>query len=161
MSFVKGYTLRSGSLLDRALLVKFMRRTHAEISPSQGLSHLAETVDQHLSAATPLWWAWSEPAPEAAAPVDKAIQPVGCLWLGNAVDQRSGHRHAYVLLLYVDCHHRRRGLATALLEVGHRWARQRGDTQIVLQVLSDNQAALQLYQKLGYAPTSVLMAKPL
>jgi ribosomal protein S18 acetylase RimI-like enzyme len=133
------------------MLVQFMQRTHSEISPDQPLQHLAATVDQHFSRETPLWW--------ALAPASKT--PVGCLWLGNAIDQRSGERHAYVLLLFVDPAHRRRGLATQLLEAGQAWARQRGDLQITLQVLTDNQPALRLYQKLGYLPASVLMTRSL
>lgn len=145
------YSLKRGSSRDRALLVQFMRRTHSEISPDQPLQHLAATVDQHLARETPLWWALT-----AATET-----PVGCLWLGNAIDQRSGERHAYVLLLFVDPAHRRRGLATQLLAAGQAWALERGDRQITLQVLTDNQPALQLYQKLGYRPTSVLMSRVL
>ncbi|HEY9761703.1 MAG TPA: GNAT family N-acetyltransferase [Trichocoleus sp.] len=160
MDGVLGYRLQRGSGLDRALLVKFMQRTHAEISPGENLKHLAETVEQHLSKETPLWWAYLD-ASEGSASSKKANQPVGCLWMGNAVDQRSGERHAYVLLLFVDPEHRRRGLASALLKQGEQWAIQRGDRQLALQVLSTNQPALQLYQKLGYLPASVLMTKSL
>lgn len=156
MNFVPGYFLRQGSSLERALLVKFMRRTHTEISPGQSLNHLAATVEQHLSKETPLWWV------DAASKTETyPAEPVACLWLGNAIDQRSGDRHAYVLLLFVEPQHRRRGLATALLQHGHQWAQQRGDRQIALQVLSRNEPALQLYQKLGYTPDSVLMTRPL
>lgn len=154
INFVPGYSLRQGATLDRALLVKFMRRAHTEISPNQPLTHLAATVEQHLSRDTPLWWVDVDPLAPSAA-------PVACLWLGNAVDQRSGERHAYVLLLFVEPQHRRRGLATALLQHGHRWAQQRGDRQVALQVLSSNEPALKLYQKLGYTPDSVLMTRPL
>lgn len=161
MSSVFGYCLKRGSGLDRALLVKFMQRTHAEISPGQTLKHLAETVEQHLSKDTPLWWAYPDSAEDSVAVDQSATQPVGCLWMGNAVDQRSGERHAFVLLLFVDPAHRRRGLASALLRQGEQWALQRGDRQLALQVLSTNQPALQLYQKLGYVPASVLMTKAL
>ncbi|MBD0334147.1 MAG: GNAT family N-acetyltransferase [Cyanobacteria bacterium Co-bin13] len=157
MSFLPGYCLQRGSGLDRALLVKVMRRTHSEISPGQSLSHVSATVDQHFSSETPLWWVYADKPGEES----QRDSPVACLWLGNAVDQRSGERHAYVLLLFVEPAHRRRGLATALLEQGQRWAQQRGDRQIALQVLSSNEAALKLYQKLGYTPASVLMTRSL
>ncbi|MBD2259693.1 GNAT family N-acetyltransferase [Pseudanabaena sp. FACHB-2040] len=157
MSFLPGYCLQRGSGLDRALLVKVMQRAHSEISPGQSLSHVAATVDQHFSGETPLWWVYPDKSGEAGP----AGSPVACLWLGNAIDQRSGERHAYVLLLFVEADHRRQGLATALLKQGHKWAQQRGDRQIALQVLSSNEAALQLYQKLGYIPASVLMTRPL
>lgn len=153
---VPGYRLQVGSGLDRALLVKFMQHTYGEISPGSELAHLSETVEQHLSRETPLWWVYSlDPASEDAG------QPIACLWLGNATDQRSGDRHAYLLLLYVAPAHRRRGIATALLEVAHGWASQRGDRQIALQVFSTNQPALALYEKLGYRPYSLLMMRSL
>lgn len=149
-----GYVLRRGSSLDRALLVKFMERTYREIYPQQPTQHLAHTVDVHLSSQTPLWWA--EPQrPEVPT------SPIGCIWVGNATDQTSGARQAYVLLLYVDPDYRRRGIATALLEEAHTWAAQRGDTQISLQVYHDNQPALNLYRNLGYRPTAVTLSKPL
>lgn len=161
MDKIPGYHLQRGSGLDRALLVKFMRRTHAEISPGHALKHLAETVDQHFSKETPLWWVYQDSA-EGSNSIDEGNnQPVGCLWMGNAVDQRSGERHAYVLLLFVDPGHRRRGLASTLLRQGEQWALQRGDQQLALQVLSNNQPALRLYEKLGYLPASVLMTKSL
>ncbi|PSN15128.1 GNAT family N-acetyltransferase [filamentous cyanobacterium CCP5] len=128
-----------------------MERTYREIYPQQTSRHLAYTVDAHLSPDTPLWWA-ETPALSA---------PIGGLWLGNALDQVSGQRHAYVLLLYVAPDYRRRGIATTLLEAAHQWAQQRGDRQISLQVFHDNQPALSLYQKLGYRPSVVMLSKSL
>jgi GNAT superfamily N-acetyltransferase len=104
------------------------------------LGHLATTVEQHLSPSTPLWWAVA------------ATQPVGCLWLGTALDQWTGERQAYVLLVYVEPDYRRRGIGAALLHTAHAWARGHGYAQISLQVFETNQAALQLYQRLGYQP---------
>jgi ribosomal protein S18 acetylase RimI-like enzyme len=86
---------------------------------------------------------------------------VGCIWLGQATDQRTGQLHPYVLLLYVHSHHRRRGLATALLDTAHQWAITAGYQQITLQVFSDNGAAQALYQKLGYQPEALLMKRAL
>lgn len=150
-----GYYFRRGSSLDRALLVKFMERTYSEIYPQQSSDHLARTVDAHLSPDTPLWWV--EQSPEAS----EVITPIGCLWIGNAIDQGSGHRQAYILLLYVAPPHRRRGIATALLQRAHQWASQRGDAQISLQVFHDNQPALSLYRKLGYSPSAITLSKSL
>lgn len=150
-----GYRLRQGSPLDRALLVKYMQRAYAELSAHHGWDHLTTTVDQYLAPDTPLWWV------EADDPSEHDVAPVACLWLGNAVDQRSGNRHAYLLLLYVTPQHRRRGIATALLQTAHRWAQARGDGEISLQVFCDNTAAIRLYEQLGYRPTTLLMTKPL
>ena len=149
---ILSYQLRSGSGLDRALLIKFMRRTYQELHPDQSFAHLAQTVEQYLSKETPLWWVES---------VEPAATPVGCLWLGNAINQVNGDRHAYIFLLYVQPEHRRRGLGAALVKLAENWAIARGDRQIGLQVFVQNQPALTLYRKLGYQTQSLLLIKPL
>ena len=149
---VLGYRLRSGSGLDRALLIKFMRRTYQELHPDQSFAHLAQTVEQYLSKETPLWWVES---------AETAATPVGCLWLGNAINQVNGDRHAYIFLLYVQPEHRRRGLGAALVRLAENWAIARGDRQVGLQVFAQNQPALSLYSKLGYQTQSLLLIKPL
>ncbi len=146
---IPGYQLRRGSPLDRASLVKFMERNWGELAPDHPRQHLANTVDRYLSADTPLWWVHPQPSSEA----------IGCLWLGWATDQDSGQIHPYLLLLYINPDHRRRGLASALLETAHTWARQAGYGQISLQVLSHNQVAQCLYEKLGYQPQAILMRR--
>ncbi|NJL23553.1 MAG: GNAT family N-acetyltransferase, partial [Leptolyngbyaceae cyanobacterium SM1_3_5] len=83
-----GYELRRGGGLDRALLVQFMQRTYEELFPGQPIAHLAQTVDSHLSVETPLWWV---SAPDRSTTAG--------LWIGNAIDQVSGDRHAHIFLL--------------------------------------------------------------
>lgn len=163
---IPGYALRRGSGLDRALLVKFMQRTYRELHPQQRLSHLAETVERHFSRDTPLWWvdvARTDPDAlgalgESALPVPP---PIGCLWLGNAIDQVRGKRYAHILLLYVDSKYRRRGIGSALVRHAEQWARDRGDDQIGLQVFQHNQPALSLYQQLDYRSQAFWMVKGL
>ncbi|MBD2089427.1 GNAT family N-acetyltransferase [Microcoleus sp. FACHB-1515] len=153
-----GYELRRGSGLDRALLVQFMQRTYEELFPGQpiaersrnGVAHLAQTVDSYLSADTPLWWVAAPDRTTAAG-----------LWIGNAIDQVTGDRHAHIFLLYVTPAHRRRGIGKALMQYAENWARQRGDRQIGLQVFQTNQPALHLYTKLGYEVQSLWMVKSL
>ncbi|NJK65969.1 MAG: GNAT family N-acetyltransferase [Microcoleus sp. CSU_2_2] len=171
---IPGYQLRSGSGLDRAQLVKFMHRTYGELYPSQEVGHLTQTVEQYFSNQTPLWWVEcqknsSEEAeilpvlsssylnPEAQVQNLKSV--VGCLWLGNAIDQATGERHAHIFLLYVAPEHRRLGIGAALVICAENWARARGDRQIGLQVFLSNQPALNLYQKLGYQSHSISMLK--
>jgi len=86
---------------------------------------------------------------------------VACLWLGNAVDQVYGDRHAHIFLLYVVPEHRRRGVGTALMCHAEGWAKARGDRQIGLQVFEVNQSAMNLYRNLGYQTQSLWMLKPL
>ncbi|TVP68605.1 MAG: GNAT family N-acetyltransferase [Leptolyngbya sp. LCM1.Bin17] len=153
---VTGYRLRQGSPLDRATLVIFMQRHYIELDAEQSLGPMAATVDRYLSRDTPLWWVEAD-EPDASG----QSNPVGGLWLGQATDQRTGVKHPYVLLLYVAPLHRRRGVATALMQVAHQWAKDQGYGQVSLQVFSHNQAAQALYQKLGYQPEAILMKRQL
>lgn len=167
-AFLAGYRLRLGSQLDRALLVKFMQFTYQELFPEHGVNHLAHTVDQYLAPETPLWWVDSA---DFNSELDlntetfsaKRVQrsPIACLWIGNAIDQIQGDRHAHIFLLYVVPSHRRRGVGSALMNHAENWAKQRGDRQMGLQVFHSNRPALQLYGKLGYQPQSIWMVKPL
>lgn len=162
-----GYHLRIGSGRDRSILVNYLKLSYQELFPELGdFSHLTETVKQFFSRETPLWWV--ELADEAvsegssvvwSAPLRK--EPVACMWLGNAVDQLKGDRHAHIFLLYVMPEHRRRGIARALMHQAEDWARARGDRQIGLQVFQSNQPALNLYHLLGYQTQSFWMVKPL
>lgn len=160
-----GYTLRLGSGLDRALLLKFMQQTYQEIEATDGCAHLAHTVEQYLSSETPLWWVF--PTAEAATkslsamPSGRAPQPIACLWLGTAIDQVHGDRHTHIFLLYVLPEHRRRGIGRALMYHAEAWAKARGDRQIGLQVFQSNQAALSLYHSLGFQTQSLWLVKPL
>ncbi|MBD2356185.1 GNAT family N-acetyltransferase [Tolypothrix sp. FACHB-123] len=165
-----GYSIRLGSALDRALLVKFMQRSYQDIFPPGDFSHLAQTVEQYFSSKTPLWWVDEEKGtgePRSGGEFSSLSSPpppsspVACLWIGNAIDQISGSRHAHVFLLYVVPEYRRRGIGTALMKYLEKWATQRGDRQIGLQVFQSNQAALNLYDQLGYQTQSLWMVKSL
>jgi GNAT superfamily N-acetyltransferase len=127
-----GYRLRQGSGLDRALLLKFMRRTYAELYGDRGLSHLSQTVDRYLSSETPLWWVDWASAIEPDEPNPSRAQPIACLWMGTAIDQVEGDQHAHIFLLYVHPDHRRQGIGTMLMNQAEQWAKQRGDRQIGL-----------------------------
>lgn len=164
---VAGYRLRVGSGLDRALLVKFMQRTYRELNPEADINHLAQTVDQHFSSETPLWWVQPVKSVDSSSS-DSSIglphthsrsAPVACLWMGQAINQITGYRQAYTFLLYVAPDVRRQGIGTALMHHGEQWAKQQGFHELGLQVFQTNQAALQLYRRLKYQPTSVWMTK--
>jgi arginase family enzyme/ribosomal protein S18 acetylase RimI-like enzyme len=49
--------------------------------------------------------------------------------------------------------YRRRGVATAVLGAGARWAAEQGADRLYLQVEDDNDVALRLYEKLGFTPS--------
>ncbi len=170
-----GYVIRAGSSLDRTLLVKFMQLSYQELCHEQNFSHLGRTVEQYFSKETPLWWVdfvgkeqgdkkakGSEGEPPPASLASSASPaPVACLWVGNAVDQVTGDRHAHIFLLYVKPDYRRQGIGKALMRYVENWALSRGDRQIGLQVFGSNTPALNLYQQLGYATQSLWMVKHL
>ncbi|NEP82785.1 MAG: GNAT family N-acetyltransferase, partial [Okeania sp. SIO3B3] len=111
------------------------------------------TVDRYLSTQTPIWW---------VEVIDKPVtSPIGCLWLGNAIDQVEGDQVTHIFLLYVSPPHRRLGIGSALVTHAENWAKARGDRQIGLQVFVSNQPALNLYHKLGFQSESMLMVKSL
>jgi GNAT superfamily N-acetyltransferase len=151
-----GYYIRRGSQLERSLLVQFMQRTYQELFPQEDFSHLARTVEQYFSPDTPLWWVEYFCEGESSPP---AI--IACVWVGNAIDQIQGSRHAHIFLLYVVPEHRRRGVGTAVMKYVENWATHRGDRQIGLQVFSSNSPALNLYNQLGYQTQSLWMLKSL
>ncbi|MBE9052452.1 GNAT family N-acetyltransferase [Nostocales cyanobacterium LEGE 11386] len=138
------------------MLVKFMQRTYQDLFPEQDFAHLAKTVEQYFSKDTPLWWVDS-----GGESNNIPHPPIACLWIGNAIDQVQGDRHAHIFLLYVDPEHRRQGIGTALMKYIENWATQRGDRQIGLQVFQSNQAAVNLYSQLGYQTQSLWMVKSL
>lgn len=163
---IANYRLEAGSSLQRARLVKFMQRAYRDMghgATHQGKSkqatdkqgpgdHLADTVQRHLSAQSQLWWLIDEKATAlpAGMPGTPSLEPVGCLWMGEAIDQRSGLKQAYVFLLYIAAAHRHQGLGTALMNHAQAWAKQKGYQHMSLQVFEDNAAAMTLYEKLGY-----------
>jgi len=158
-----GYFIRRGSTLERSLLLKFMQLTYQDLFPNEDFSHLEQTVKQYFSSDTPLWWveedAKSGRHKDAKINFPASSSPIACLWVGNAIDQVQGNRHAHIFVLYVAPEHRRRGIGTALMQYVENWAMQRGDRQIGLQVFQSNQPALNLYHRLGYQTQSLWMIK--
>lgn len=152
---IERYRLEAGSSLQRARLVKFMQRAYQDMNGGKAETgaHLADTVQRHLSPASQLWWLIDNKAtalPAGLPGIHSSLEPVGCLWMGEAIDQRTGGKQAYVFLLYVAPNHRQKGLGKALMNHARKWAKQAGYSQISLQVFEDNEAAMNLYTQLGY-----------
>lgn len=137
-----------------------MQCTYAELEPNVTYAHLAATVDQYFSQETPLWWVKSNRNSDDESP-DILNHPIACLWVGTAIDQVSGERHAQIFLLYVAPAHRRQGIGAALMQQAEQWAIARGDRKMGLQVFQSNQPAVTLYKRLGYEVQSLGMMKPL
>lgn len=157
-----GYKLQIGSRRQRATLVKFMQLSYQELFPQQdNFSHLAETIEKYFFQETPLWWVDRVDAATSEGLFSGLINPVACLWMGNAINQVQGDRLAHIFLLYVMPEYRRQGIGSALMRHAEDWARVRGDRQLGLQVFQNNQPALNLYHRLGYQTESLWMIKNL
>lgn len=146
------YQLITGSAIDTATLLKFLQTTYQEIAPQQqDYRHLQSTVDRYFSSETPLWF--------VTVATEQRTRKIACLWLGIAIDQATGIRHPNIFLVYVDAAYRRQGIGRALMEYAQVWAKAQGYTQIGLQVFTNNQPAIDLYQQLGYQPRSISMMR--
>ncbi|MDJ0509931.1 MAG: GNAT family N-acetyltransferase [Crocosphaera sp.] len=149
--FSNNYYLKRGKTHDKATLIKLMQLTYEELFPNRSnFSHLSKTVEQYLSAKTPIWWIKSQIE-------NNPSEVVAGLWMGTAIDQVSGDRYGHIFLIYVMPKHRRQGLATALIKQGKQWVEDQGYHQLGLQVFEHNQVAQKLYHKLGFVTQSHLM----
>lgn len=84
---------------------------------------------------------------------------VGDLWYHR---RAQGNRaELFVYWIGIDERHRRHGYAAAALSLLETEARRLGADRIALHVFGANAGARALYERLGYAPTNILMAKEL
>jgi ribosomal protein S18 acetylase RimI-like enzyme len=150
----QSYRFWAGKRSDQKLLLQFLHQAYQEQWPTAELSHLNQTVQQLWAEPVGLWFIEST-RPELCG------QALGCLWLGNAIDQVNGDRYTHIFLVYVSPEHRRRGLGTVLMKQAEAWAIQQGSGQIGLHVFVDNVPAHNLYQRLGYASQAVFLHKSL
>ncbi len=90
---------------------------------------------------------------------NEAQQKVGTLWF--ALQESQGKPAAYVYYVGIDEPLQRRGYASQALHEVENKVRALGGSRISLHVFGSNHAALEMYKKLGYEMTNVLMAKTL
>jgi ribosomal protein S18 acetylase RimI-like enzyme len=81
------------------------------------------------------------------------------LWF--ALRSRAGQQQAFVCDVVIFEEFRRRGYARRAFELLEGRARELGATSIGLHVFGHNGAARQLYEKLGFVATNILMVKKL
>jgi RimJ/RimL family protein N-acetyltransferase len=84
---------------------------------------------------------------------------VGDLWYSYRGE--GGPRQVWIFWIGIDPTHRRRGYAAEALRTVEVEARRLGSTRVGLHVFAFNSGARALYEKLGYAPTNVVMWKEL
>jgi ribosomal protein S18 acetylase RimI-like enzyme len=76
-------------------------------------------------------------------------------------DYFTDHPRAYVDNLAVAQESEGKGVGRALLDYVERWARDHGYREVVLDVFAGNQRAIAFYERQGYRPDHIRMAKPL
>ncbi|MCI4330589.1 MAG: GNAT family N-acetyltransferase [Thermoplasmata archaeon] len=84
-------------------------------------------------------------------------EPVGSLWY--ALRRVSSRIDLYVYWIGIDDRFRRRGYASDTFQRLEVDAVRLGASRIALQVFGDNLRARALYEKLGFEPTNLLMAR--
>jgi RimJ/RimL family protein N-acetyltransferase len=83
---------------------------------------------------------------------------VGMVWISPRNSGAGRSLWIYDIVVYERF--RRRGYASRILHLVEEKARQLGADRVELHVFGHNRGARALYEKLGYTPTSIVMAKP-
>ncbi|MFM9106769.1 MAG: GNAT family N-acetyltransferase [Chloroflexota bacterium] len=85
----------------------------------------------------------------------------GLLSLFSEPDYFTGHLRAYVAFLAVDEVAEGRGAGRALMAHAERWAQEHGCKEVCLDVWAGNARAIAFYERLGFLPDHIRMARPL
>ncbi len=118
-----------------------LERSRAEIG--QLLPHGVETVDHYLRTVHD----------------ERTGVRVGELWY--CFQKQEGWPQVFVYWIGILPEHRRHGYASQALRAIDAEARKLGAKRVALHVFAVNKGAIALYEKTGYAPTNVIMSKPL
>lgn len=86
-------------------------------------------------------------------------QPVGSLWLAERPHGRE--KECWIYGIEIDEAQRGKGYGRAAMQLAEVEARSHGLARLALNVFGGNEVARNLYRSLGYAETSVQMAKDL
>jgi GNAT superfamily N-acetyltransferase len=141
---------------DRPFLASVAQRLHPGETTSPRDPRVLEKYLNELAGSRLL----QDPGAEAfVATIDG--EPLGVIAVNPDADYFTGHPRAYVNILVVAPRAEGRGLGRRLLEHVEGWARERGYHEVVLDVFSGNDAAMAFYERCGYRPDHVRMAKSL
>ena len=88
-------------------------------------------------------------------------EPCGVVSVHPDTDYFTGHPRAYVDILVVAREAEGRGVGRALMDHIEHWARDKAFREVVLDVFAGNQGAIAFYERQGYRPDHMRMAKPL
>lgn len=116
-----------------------------ELRPAN-LSDLDAIVALELACFSHGWskQSWADQIRDNYVAVATFDQVIGALAMRAVVDT------AEVLRIMVTPGQRRTGVGQALMEYGHTWAQTQGAVEVFLEVSEGNQAAIGLYESLGF-----------
>lgn len=84
------------------------------------------------------------------AELDDELIASGYVLEKEAVDYLKHDRYAYLGFMFVKPEHRGKGVNQKILDALLNWAKERGLTEIRLEVFSENQPAIKAYEKAGF-----------
>jgi ribosomal protein S18 acetylase RimI-like enzyme len=85
----------------------------------------------------------------------------GLLWFGPNRNLVTGEEEGWIYNVTVLPAHRGRGIGRKLMQHAETYAREQGYPVIGLMVAVHNQAACELYRRMDYQDSNILMRKPL
>jgi GNAT superfamily N-acetyltransferase len=88
-------------------------------------------------------------------------EPSGLVSVHPDADYFTGHPRAYVDILVVAEEAEGRGVGRALMDHVEHWARDHNCREVVLDVFAGNEGAIAFYERCGYRPDHLRMAKAL
>jgi ribosomal protein S18 acetylase RimI-like enzyme len=97
------------------------------------------------------------PGHEIRSMVDDDGQEVGYAWF--TIEDRPVGKVVFIYDIAVDLAHRRKGHAQAALAEIEAYAREHDTIGVMLHVFGSNTGARDLYRKVGYEETNVIMLK--
>ncbi len=90
---------------------------------------------------------------------ERGGEPVGC-GFARIDDAKAYLRHskqAYLGLMYVDPRYRGRSINGGIVELLKQWCREKGVTELRLEVYNGNAAAIGAYEKAGFSKHMIEM----
>lgn len=81
---------------------------------------------------------------------DENGQRVGFIWLIESTSGFTAAAFAWIMCVYVEAGFRGRGIGRHLMELGEKWADEKGLMDIILNVSNKNEFAIRLYESMGY-----------
>jgi len=148
--------VRPFSAEDQAFLARIAPRVH----PGRTVSPRDPEALDRFFAELQRGKLLTEPGAEAfVATIDG--EPCGLISVHPDTDYFTGHPRAYVDILVVARDAEGKGVGRVLMDHIERWARDKAFREVVLDVFAGNTGAIGFYERQGYRPDHIRMAKPL